>query len=105
MLEGGDGRDARRGELGEALGAALDRVAVRHPAGLLGGQAGKEATERTEVELGAAELADLGALDEAAERVREELHAVADAEHGDAELEQAAIERGRPGCVDRRRPA
>ena len=36
----------------------------------------------------APELADLGALDPAAERQHERLHAVADAEHGDPELEQ-----------------
>ena len=43
-------------------------------------------------ELGAAELADLGALDPAAELGRQQLHAVADAQHRDAELEQLGIE-------------
>ena len=40
------------------------------------------------VQLGAAELRHLRALDVAAELERHRLHAVADAEHRDAELEQ-----------------
>ena len=43
-------------------------------------------------QLRAAELADLGALDPAAERERERLHAVADAQHRDPELEQRRVQ-------------
>jgi hypothetical protein len=53
----------------------------------------------------AAELADLRALDLAAERQRDRLHAVADAQHRDPELEQLRIQPRRPRRVDRRRTA
>ena len=56
-------------------------------------------------QLRAAELADLGALDAAAEREHERLHAVADAEHRDAELEQLRVEPRGAGRVDRGRAA
>ena len=56
-------------------------------------------------ELGAAELADLGALDAPAELQRDELHPVTDAEHRYPELEQLRIELGRVVGVDRRRAA
>ena len=56
-------------------------------------------------ELGAAELADLGALDAPAELGRQQLHAVADAQHRDPELEQLRVESRSPVGVDRRRPA
>jgi hypothetical protein len=56
-------------------------------------------------EVRAAELALLGALDAAAEPEGQELHAVADAQHGDPELEQLAVERRGARRVDRRRAA
>ena len=103
VLERGDRRGGRGGELGEARGRALDAVAVRHPAGLLERQAGEQPARLADAQLGAAELADLGVLDDAAERVREQLHAVADAEHRDAELEQRRVELRRARRVDRGR--
>ena len=51
-------KPGRRGE---------DGVAVRHPAALLGRQPGEQPAVLVDGELGAAELADLGALDAAAE--------------------------------------
>ena len=42
--------------------------------------------------------ADLGALDQAAERVRQQLQAVADAEDRDAELEQGGSSAGAPSA-------
>ena len=56
-------------------------------------------------QLRAAELADLGALDAAAELERDQLHAVADAQHRDAELEQLGLEPRRAVGVHRRRAA
>ena len=53
-------------------------------------------------QLRAAELPHLGALHVAAELAREQLHAVADAEHRDPELEQRRVESRRVGRVDRR---
>ena len=56
-------------------------------------------------ELGAAELADLRALDLAAQLERDELHAVTDAQHRDVELEQLGIQARRAVGVHRRGPA
>src|SRR5919202_360951 len=53
----------------------------------------------------APELAHLGALDAAAERAREQLHAVADAEHRKPELEQLGVEPRRPVGIDGGRAA
>ena len=104
-LDGGHGRRGRRGERGEPGRRGEDRVAVRHPAGLLGRQAGQQPPRLADRQLRAAELADLGALDLAAEVEREQLHAVADAQHRDPELEQLPVQPRRAVGVDRRRAA
>ena len=54
---------------------------------------------------GLAELGDAGALDAAAEVERHQLRAVADAEHGHAELEERRVDPRRVVGVDRRRAA
>ena len=54
-------------------------------------------------QLRAPELPHLGALDAAAEREHERLHAVTDAEHGDAELQQLRVQLRRARRVHRRR--
>ena len=54
-----------------------------------------------DAQVGAAELADVGLLDAAAELVDEQLHAVADAQHRHAELEQPPLERRRTVGVHR----
>jgi hypothetical protein len=95
VLQRGDGRLRGAGQRREARGRLVHGVAVRHPAGLLGGRAGQQPARLRDAQLGAAELADLGALDLAAEREHERLHPVADAQHGDAELEQLGVETGR----------
>ena len=46
-----------------------------------------------DVQIRAAELAHLGLLDAPAERVHEQLHAVADAHHRHAQLQQPALQR------------
>jgi hypothetical protein len=66
----------------------LIRRAGEEPSGLVDGQAR------------AAELPHLGALDPAAELEHHRLHAVADAEHGNAELEQLTAKLGRAVRVD-----
>ena len=86
-------------------GGALDAVAMGHPAGLLERQPGEQPAGLAHAQLRAAELADLGGLDDAAERLREQLHAVTDAEHRDAELEQRRVELRGARRVDRGRPA
>ena len=103
---------AATGEPGLAASASKpgrrleDGVAVAHPALLLGRQPGEQppavAGQR---ELGAAELARLGALDPAAELEHHRLHPVTDAEHRDPELEQLAAQPRRALGVDRRRAA
>ncbi len=83
-----------------------DGVAVAHPALLGLGQAGEQPPALLdERQLGAAELAPLGALDPAAERPDHDLHPVTDAEHRDAELEQLGAQRRRARLVDGGRPA
>ena len=78
---------------------------MRHPAGLLARQSLQQPAGLVHGQLRATELADLGALDEPAERVREQLHPVADAEHRNAQLEQRMVERGRAVGVHRGRAA
>ena len=102
-LERRDRRLRRRRQRGEARRRREDRVAVRHPARLLARQAGEQPAGLADRQLRAAELAHLGALDLAAERQREQLHAVTDAQHRDAELEQLGIEPRRAVGVHRRR--
>ena len=104
-LERRDRRGGRRREGREAGWGLEDRVPVRHPAGLLRGQAVEKPPVLGDGELRAPELADLGALDAAAQRQREQLHPVADAQHRDPQLEQLPLQaRGALG-VHRRRAA
>ena len=106
VLERGHGRLARRRERGEARRRREHRVAVRHPAGLLLGQAAEQAPAlAVELEVRTAELPHLGALDVAAQAQHDRLHPVADAQHGDPELEQLGIELGGARRVDGRGPA
>src|SRR3954447_157624 len=91
-LERRDRRGGRRRQRGEAGRRLEHRVAVRHPAALVGRQAGEQPPRLADRQLRAPELADLRALDAPAERQRHELHPVADAEHRDAELEQLGIQ-------------
>ena len=100
VLDGGDRRLGRARERREAGRGLEHRVAVRHPALLLGRGAGQQPAVLGDGERRAAELAHLGALDAAAEREHQRLHPVADAEHGDPELEQLGIEPRRAGRVD-----
>ena len=100
VLEGGDRRRGRRGgDLGSRRGRD-DGVAVAHPDGLLRRQVLEEC-RLARFELGLSELGDPRALDRAAEVARHELHAVADAERGDPELEDLRIDVGRSLRVHR----
>ncbi len=103
VLAGGDRGAGARGEGGEAGRRLVDAVAMAHPALLGLGQAGHEPSPLFEQrELGAPELAPLGALDAAAEGLDHHLHAVTDAQHRDTELEQLGAQRRRPRLVHRR---
>jgi len=113
VLEGGDRDDVRGRGDGEALGGGGAGVAVRHPHVLLGRGALEEGGGRLRhVQVGAAVLAGAGVVDRAAEGACHQLEAVAHAEHGDAGLEDLAVEaggallvhgRGAAGEDDRRR--
>ena len=105
-------RTPRRATAVDEASAREARAAARRPCrGATSSRSARPAARRSsrpvlvDGELGAAELADLGALDPAAELEREQLHAVADAQHRDAELEQLGIELRRAVGVHRRRAA
>ena len=102
VLERRDRRRGGRRERGEA------RAAPRRPCrGATSSTSARPACPASrrpvlaDGQLRAAELADLGALDPAAELAREQLHAVTDAQHRDAELEQLGVQ---PRRARRRTP-
>ena len=105
VLHGRHGRLGGGGERGEARRGLEDGVAMAHPAALLGREALEQPPGLRDGELGAPELADLGALHAAAQREHHRLHAVTDAEHRDPELEQPLAHGRRAVGVDRCRPA
>ena len=77
---------------------------MAHPDGLLLGQPFEERA-RLRGRLGAAELRHAGSLDGTAEVPGHQLHAVADAEHGNAEVEELRVDLRRVVGVDGRRAA
>jgi hypothetical protein len=96
VLHRGDGRLGGGGERREARGRLEDGVAVAHPAALLRRHAVEKVAVLGDHQLRAAELADLGALHAPSQREHHRLHAVADAEHRDTELEQLLPQCRRP---------
>src|SRR5205085_70256 len=92
---GGDAKPRRR---------ANDAVAVAHPAAGVAAVA-EEHAPPLERDVRLSELAGARVRHLAPERGGHGLHAVADAEHGNAEPEEARVDVGRAGLVDRRRPA
>ena len=101
VLERRHGRVIRRRDDRRARRWGDHGVAMRHPHGLILGQR-REQLSTGCVQLGAAELRHVGAVDTAAELEREQLRAVADAEGRDAELEERRIEPRRAVGVDGR---
>ncbi len=88
---------------------AIDLVAVAHPdLGLLGDtgeQVGRLVSRRIDRQFGAAVLARRSALHLPAHGLADQLHAVADAQHGNAQLEDFRIALRRALGVDARRAA
>ena len=78
-------------------------VAVRHPDSKFLGQPLKENRIRHYIDFGGAVLALVGGADFAAERVHHELQSIADAEHGQAQFEDARVGRRSVLVVDRPR--
>ena len=96
----------RRATDAEARGQRRDLVAVAHPHDGLGAEAGEElARVLPHPDLGVAELSLARALDRPAQGPAHPLHPVADAEDGDAHLEQALGDIGRVVGVDAGRAA
>jgi hypothetical protein len=82
------------GQRNEVACHDVDLIAMTHPDLCFARHTGEEIIcflTRIDRAMRAAELPDLVALHAAAERLRHELHSVADAEHGDAEIEDARI--------------
>ena len=100
VLERRDRRRLRRSDDACARGWRGHRVAVAHPADLLGREI-REELAALDGELRLAELGDAGPLDPAAELLRHDLHAVTDAQRRDPEREDARIHLRRAVCVDR----
>ncbi len=91
--DGGVRRICAHGHRAEAFGQCGHAVAVAHPHGLFVAH-GKEAVEQAagahDLDLGPAVFARFGGLDRAAEGRHHGLLAIADAEHGNARIEQRA---------------
>jgi len=92
VLHGGDRGARRRSQHLEARRGRRDAVAMAHPALLLGAHALEDEALPVHREGRLAELAGPGACHRPAELEGEALRAVADAEHRDAELEQAGVD-------------
>ncbi len=90
----GDGRVVGVGEGAEAGRHLDDVVAVAHPDGDGGRQVGEQRRQLRLVDDGVAVLVLLAGGHAAAELVGEQLHAVADAEHGQALLEDVGGRQG-----------
>ena len=95
------GRAGQRPKIGRDL---VDLVAVAHPDLGMGRHTGEDRVGLQHLAGGAAVFAGLCPADLAAEGVAGQLHAVADAEHRDAEPEDAGIAPRGAGLVDTRRP-
>ena len=93
-----------RGERHEVAAHALHLVAVAHPDGGLGRVGLEERVRVVDRERRAAVLAGVRRpADLAAQVMASQLHPVADAEHGDAEVEDLGVAVRRAGLVDARR--
>ena len=89
----------------EIAGHRLDLVAMAHPDNGFLGHALEQAVGVLDVAGSPAELPAGGRLDFATEHVASELHPVADAEHGDIQLEQFRIARWSARLIDTGWPA
>lgn len=98
--DGGERRAGRGGDHLEALGDGGDAVAVAHPDGFQLADPGQALEQRAllaDGQFGATELTGVAALDLAAQHVAQQLLAVADAQHGHAQVEQLRPDAGAVG--------
>ncbi len=105
ILHGRHGRVRGRGDHGESGRRVGDEIAVAGPDLERGRQPREQCRPRLDLHRRVAELATRGTADRAAEHVRHQLHAVANAERGDAKLEHRRVRPGRSGIPDRARSA
>ena len=92
----------QRSEVGRDF---ADLIAVAHPDLGLGRHPGKELVGLDHLTASPAIFAGLCPADLTAEGVAGQLHPIADAKHGDAQLKDAGIAAGSPRLVDARRTA
>ena len=103
--EGGDRSGCAGGQHLETGGSFRHGVAVAHPGGLLRRGAGEQGSSIAgERDRRRAVFAQAGLRDLTAELHRHQLEAVANAEHWNAEFQDAVVERRRTRLVDARRP-
>jgi hypothetical protein len=96
---------ARLGDAAESLTDLHDPVAVGHPDGGVPSDAREQRVRGLEADPGAAVLVLVALVDPAAEGAGHELHAVADAQDGDAQPEDPGVDVRGVRLVARRRPA
>jgi hypothetical protein len=87
------------------LRRAADVIAVTHPRLHGRRDAREQPAACLNVKLGVAVLAVRRRQDFAAEKLRHQLHAIADAEHRDAKIEHRRVRMRRAFFINRRRPA
>ena len=105
VLQRGDRRLRRARQRGEARRRLVDRVAVRHPARLLGRRAGQQPPGSATVSCERPNSPTSAPSTRPPSVQHQRLHAVTDAQHRDPELEQLRIQPRRARRVHRRRPA
>ena len=88
----------------ETRGRRQHAIPVAHPADELRVQGREQIARRKHVHLGAAEFGMVRRLHVSAQGTCHELHAVADAKHGDAQLEHRGIDARRAFGIHARRP-
>lgn len=103
--DGRGGREVRVAGEAEARGHVRDGVAVAHPDGGLFGDAFEERAAAVPIENGVAVFVLVRTGDFPAELAAHELHAVADAQHGDTRLEDGFVHLRRAFRIDAGRTA
>ena len=104
VLDGGGGAVGGLGENPPVFGGAADLVAMAHPDGQFFTHSVEQGGAVFDVALGAAEFAMVPGRDLDAQRLAGRLHAVADAQDGNAQFEDAGVGGGGSSFVDAGRP-
>ena len=105
MLDRGDRASAGLGQRHEIAGDGRHLIAVAHPDFGFVGDPVEQIGVRHDPHMGPAIFAGRSAFDLPAQRLADQLHAVADAQHGNAQLENRRIAMRSAGFVNARRAA